>query len=52
MQKLGKHRDDLGQPYYAMSTPLMVKMSGSIQQRRLHPGCLPLASYAALACSL
>ena len=24
--------------YYAMSSPLMVKMSGSIQQRPLHPG--------------
>jgi hypothetical protein len=25
--------------FYAMSTPLMVKMSNSIQHRPLHPGC-------------
>ena len=25
--------------YYLTTTPLMVKMSGSIQQRPLHPGC-------------
>jgi hypothetical protein len=25
--------------YYAMTSPLMVKMSGSIQQRPLHSGC-------------
>jgi hypothetical protein len=25
--------------YYVMTRPLMVKMSGSIQHRPLHPGC-------------